>query len=128
MPYEYIHANICRCPVCVLIAKKVTIMGVRINFTMPTPLMLVHVSPRNIAYQDDIEVKNALIDLVMDYHLQHDIKVGECTFRSGGGQEHFIIRQKRNEYTICFHTLPAGGGDIAPAAEEEDEIDPVPTD
>jgi hypothetical protein len=80
-------------------------MGVYINFTDPEdPVLTVHTSPRNIAYQEDIQVRNALIDLVMDYHIQNDIKVGESQFRTGGGQEHYITRRKRNQYVICFHT------------------------
>lgn len=103
------HTLTCQCPCCILINKKVSILGVRVDFTnkFDRPVMTVHVSPRNIAYQDDIEVKNALIDLVGDYHLQNDLKVGECSFRSSDEQEHFITRRKRNEYTICFHTLPS---------------------
>lgn len=102
------HTLTCRCPCCILINKKVSILGVRINFTqIDRPVMTVHVSPRNIAYQDDMEVQNALIDLVLDYHLENELKVGECTFRSSDEQEHFITRRKRNDYTICFHTLPS---------------------
>lgn len=125
MPYIP-HPNTCRCPVCILVAKNVTIMGVHVDLSdMDHPSTIVHVSPRNIAFQEDEEVESALIWLVMDYHLERELKVGESSFRSGSTQEHYITRKKRNEYIICFHTLPAGGGDVAPAAEA---ADPLPMD
>ena len=130
MPYEYIHANICRCPCCILIAKKVTIMGVRITIYKAEGEtgMTVPNYDRYIAYQQDDEVSTALRDLVCDYHYDGGLKVGESNFRASAKQEHSITRVKKDIYELTFHTLPAAGGDIAPAAEEEGEIDPVPTD
>ena len=85
------------------------------------PSTTVHTSPRNIALQDDTEIDNALIQLVMDYHLHSELKVGQSTFRSGDRQEHYVTRRKRNEYTICFHTLPQ----VEPVP---DNADPLPMD
>jgi len=94
-------------------------MGVYIDVSdRDRPFTIVHTSPRNIALQDDPEVEDALIQLVMDYHLHSELKVGQSTFRSGDRQEHYVTRRKRNEYTICFHTLPQRSEDTTEPVED----------
>jgi hypothetical protein len=119
------HPNTCRCPVCVLVAKNVTIMSVRITIYKAEGEtgMTVPDYDRYVAYQQDDEVSTALRDLVLDYHYQGDLKVGESNFRSNGRQEHFITRKKRNIYELTFHTVSVRGEDIAPDA---DAADPLP--
>ena len=103
------HCNNETCPICVLISKNFTMLG--IEFTIYPEDDENGLSHFACSVYDDLmrdeTISRCVREIGLDAHRDKVGKVGECVMFASPNHELCILRTARNKYRISFHTRKA---------------------